>query len=82
MGQIIKIDFSTCYNKKENYENKLIRIRDEIEINLKNVSLLEKDELAIALASSRYGIMKLIQLTGEKTTKKFIEECIKTALQN
>ena len=74
MGQIIKIDFSTCYNKKENYENKLIRIRDEIEINLKNVSLLEKDELAIALASSRYGIMKLIQLTGEKTTKNCIAE--------
>ena len=81
MGQIIKLDFSS-YNKKENlYESKLIRIRDEIEDYLTNVSNAEKDELAIALAAGRYASMKLAQLTGKESTKKFFNECIKTTLR-
>ena len=81
MGQVIKLDFSLS-NKKENllYEKKLIRIRDEIEDYLENMSNFEKDELAIALAAGRYASMKLTQLTGEKNTKNFINECIKTTL--
>ena len=81
MGQVIRLDFSTS-SKKENllYEKKLIRIRDEIEDYLRNVSKFEKDELAIALAAGRYASMKLAQLTGEKSTKKFINECIKTTV--
>ena len=80
MGQIIKLDFSS-YNKKEDlYEKKLIRIRDEIEDYLRNVSNVEKDELAVALSAGRYASMKLAQLTGEKNTKKFINECINTTL--
>ena len=81
MGQVIRLDFSSTI-KKENilYEKKLIRIRDEIEDYLKNVSKVEEDELAIALAAGRYASMKLAQLTGEKDTKKFINECIKTTL--
>ena len=81
MGQVIKLDFSST-SKKENilYEKKLIRIRDEIEDYLKNVSKVEEDELAIALAAGRYASMKLTQLTGEKNTKNFINECIKTTL--
>ena len=63
MGQVIKLDLSSS-NKKEDllYEKKLIRIRDEIEENLKNTALIEKDELAIALAAGRYASMKLTQL--------------------
>ena len=81
MGQIIKLDFSS-YNKKEGlYEKKLIRIRDEIEDYLRNVSNIEKDELAVALAAGRYASMKLAQLTGKESTKKFFNECIKTTLQ-
>ena len=81
MGQVIRLDFSST-SKKENilYEKKLIRIRDEIEDYLKNVSKVEEDELAIALAAGRYASMKLVQLAGEKDTKKFINECIKTTL--
>ena len=83
MGQVIRLDFSST-SKKENilYEEKLIRIRDEIEDYLKNVSKVEEDELAIALAAGRYASMKLAQLTGEKDTKKFINECIKTTLNH
>ena len=83
MGQVIRLDFSTT-SKKENilYEKKLIRIRDEIEDYLKNVSEIEEDELAIALAAGRYASMKLAQLTGEKDTKKFFNECIKTTLNH
>ena len=83
MGQVIRLDFSLS-NDEENllYEKKLIRIRDEIEVYLKNVSTAERDELAIALAAGRYSCMKLAQLTGEESTKKFVNECIKTALKH
>ena len=82
MGQVIKLDFSSS-NEQENllYEKKLIRIRDEIEDHLRNESITEKDELAIALAAGRYASMKLVQLTGEESTKKFLSECIKTTLR-
>ena len=82
MGQVIKLGFSSS-NEQENllYEKKLIRIRDEIEDHLRNESITEKDELAIALAAGRYASMKLAQLTGEESTKKFFNECIKTTLK-
>ena len=81
MGQIIKLDFSSYNTNQEDfYEKKLIRIRDEIEDHLNQVSKIEEDELAIALAAGRYASMKLTQLTGEESTKKFIIECIKTTL--
>jgi len=82
MGQVIKYDFSSCNEVDDLYEKKLIRIRDEIEDYLKNVSMAEGDELAVALAAGRYGAMKLVQLTGEQSTKKFTDECIKTTLKN
>ena len=83
MGQVIKLDFSSS-NEQENllYEKKLIRIRDEIEDHLRNESITEKDELAIALAAGRYASMKLAQLTGEESTKEFFNECIKTTLKH
>ena len=83
MGQVIRLDFSST-SKKENilYEKKLIRIRDEIEDYLKNVSKVEEDELAIALAAGRYASMKLAQLTGKESTIKFINECIQTTLKD
>ena len=83
MGEVIRLKFSAS-NKDENlfYEKKLIRIRDDIEDYLVNVSNAEKDELAIALAAGRYASMKLTQLTGEQSTKKFINECIKTTLKH
>ncbi len=83
MGQIISVDFSLPNNNQKcTYEKKLIRIRDEIEDYLNNTALSEKDDLAIALAAGRYASMKLAQLTGEKSTKKFINECIKTSLKH
>ena len=83
MGQLIRLDFSSS-NKEKNslYEKKLIRIRDEIEYYLKNTASSEKDDLAVALAAGRYASMKLAQLTGEESTKKFIDECIKTTLKH
>ena len=83
MGQIIKIDFSSFNYKEEGlYEKKLVRIRDEIEDYLSYASSIEKDDLAVALAAGRYASMKLAQLTGEESTKKFINECIKTTLKH
>ncbi len=82
MGKVIRLDFSSI-NESEDllYEKKLIRIRDDIEYYLKNASIIEKDELAIALAAGRYSAMKLAQLTGEISTKKFLNECINTTLK-
>ena len=83
MGQVIKLDFSSSNNEEDLfYEKKLVRIRDEIEHYLRNVSDAERDELAIALAAGRYASMKLAQLTGEESTKKFVNECIKTTLKH
>ena len=83
MGQIIKIDFSSSNYKEEGlYEKKLVRIRDEIEDYLRKTSSIEKDDLAVALAAGRYASMKLAQLTGEESTKEFINECIKTTLRH
>ena len=88
MGQVVKLNFPSI-NRNENkvykhkdYEEKLIRIRDEIENYLCQVSINESDELAVALAAGRYATMKLAQLTGEKDTKRFVEDCIKTTLNN
>ena len=83
MGQIIKIDFfSLCRKEEDLYKKKLIRIRDEIEDYLNQVSLMEKDELAVALATGRYTSMRLAELIGEESTKKFINDCIKTTLKH
>ena len=82
MGQIIKLDFSSYNTNQEDlYEQKLIRIRDEIEDYLNQTSTIEVDDLAIALAAGRYASMKLTKLTGEESTKKFFNECIKTTLK-
>ena len=82
MGQVIKLNFSSYnINQKDFYEKKLIRIRDEIEDYLNKATKIEEDDLAIALAAGRYASMKLAKLTGEKSTKKFFDECIKTTLK-
>ena len=83
MGQIVKLNFSNVNgNRGIIYEQKLIRIRDDIENYLCQASLNEKDELAVALAAGRYAAMKLAQLTGEVDTKEFFQDCIKTTLSN
>ena len=88
MGNVVKLDFSNIKKNKnivfehKIYEQKLIRIRDEIENYLCHISIKESDELAVALAAGRYATMKLAQLTGETDTKTFINECIKTTLNN
>ena len=88
MGQIVKLNFSNI-NDNSNvvyehkvYEQKLLRIRDDIEDYLYQASLNEKDELAVALAAGRFAAMKLAQLTGEVDTKEFFQDCIKTTLSN
>ena len=88
MGQVVRLNFSsnnknqiTVYEHKV-YEKKLIRIRDEIEDHLFQVSINESDELAVALAAGRYAIMKLTQLTGDADTINFVNDCIKTTLKN
>ena len=82
MGQIVKLDFSSYNTNQEDlYEQKLIRIRDEIEDYLNKVSTIEGDDLAIALAAGRYASMKLAKLTGKESTKRFFNECIKTTLK-
>ena len=88
MGQVVKLNFSNINDnvninhQHKFYEEKLIRIRDDIEEYLCKVSVNEGDELAVALAAGRYSSMKLAQLTGEVDTKKFFHDCIKTTLNN
>ena len=82
MAQIIKVNFDRNKNQQDNfYKQKLIRIRDEIEEYLLASGLYENDELAVALASGRFAIMKLTQITGENETRDFVNDCINTTLQ-
>ena len=82
MGKVIKVDFNNNKNQQENfYKQKLIRIRDETEEYLVSSGLYEDDELAVALASGRYAIMKLTQITGENETIDFVNDCINTTLK-
>ena len=88
MGQIVKLNFlnvndnnNILYEHKV-YEQKLIRIRDDIEDYLYQASLNEKDELAVALAAGRFAAMKLAQLTGQVDTNEFFQNCIKTTLSS
>ena len=88
MGQVVKFNFPSISRnenivfKHKDYEEKLIRIRDEIEDYLCQVSINESDEIAVELAAGRYATMKLTQLSGEKDTKSFVDDCIKTTLHN
>ena len=58
---------------------KLCKIRDDIEKNLNNYSLIENNELAVSLASGRYSAMKLTKLIGKEETIQFFKDCIETA---
>lgn len=83
MGQIINVNFKSSFNEEySEYKEKLIRIRDDIEIYLDNQTSIENDELAIALAAGRYATMKLVELTGQDETINFVNDCIKTSLKN
>ena len=83
MGQIINVNFKSSINEEyTEYKEKLIRIRDDIEIYLDNQTSIENDDLAIALAAGRYATMKLVELTGENETMNFINDCIRTSLKN
>ena len=83
MGQIINVNFKSSIEEEySEYREKLIRIRDDIEIYLDNQTSIENDELAIALAAGRYATMKLVELTGQNETINFVNDCIKTSLKN
>ena len=83
MGQIINVNFKSSLEEEySEYKEKLIRIRDDIEIYLDNQTSIENDELAIALAAGRYSTMKLVELTGQNETINFVNDCIKTSLRD
>ena len=83
MGQIINVNFKSSIEEEySEYREKLIRIRDNIEIYLDNQTSIENDELAIALAAGRYATMKLVELTGQNDTLNFVNDCIKTSLKD
>jgi len=83
MGQIINVNFKSSIEEEySEYREKLIRIRDDIEIYLDNQTSIENDELAIALAAGRYATMKLVELTSQNETINFVNDCIKTSLRD
>ena len=83
MGSVINFKNHTKKFKETeiNYESKLCRIRDTIEIELNNKSLKEDDQLAVSLSAGRYAAMKLTQLIGKEETLIFFNDCINTTLK-
>ena len=54
-------------------------IRDNIEELLNMVAGLRRDPESVALAASRFGIMRMYQLHGRANTMAFVDRCIETA---
>ena len=92
MNNVIKLSkYKNDLNNKNNDENhdltsdqikKLENLRDGIEKLLNTATAIHGEPLGVGLAAGRYAAMKLAQLTGEKNTKNFINECIKTTLNH
>ena len=83
INKVINVNFKSSIEEEySEYREKLIRIRDDIEIYLDNQTSIENDELAIALAAGRYATMKLVELTGQNETINFVNDCIKTSLRD
>tara|TARA_B100000029_G_C17072824_1_gene777504 strand:+ start:121 stop:381 length:261 start_codon:yes stop_codon:yes gene_type:complete len=61
-----------------NYKRKLSRIRDDVENELNEKAIFEKDELAVSLAAGRYAAMNLSLLLGKDEATKFLNDCIQT----
>ena len=79
--ELEKLKEENEFLKKELELYKNSKKNDPIEDYLNEASTIEEDDLAIALAAGRYASMKLAKLTGEESTKKFFNECIKTTLK-
>ena len=81
MANVINLDdhLKNRCNEQLITKNKLCRIRDEIEKELNNYSIIENNELAVSLASGRYSAMKLTKLIGKEDTIQFFKDCIETA---
>lgn len=54
-------------------------IRDNIEELLNMVVGLRRDPESVALAASRFGIMRMYQMHGRANTMAFVDRCIETA---
>jgi len=54
-------------------------IRDNIEELLNMVAGLRRDPESVALAASRFGIMRMFQMHGRAHTIAFVDRCIETA---
>ncbi|ADE39050.1 hypothetical protein [Candidatus Puniceispirillum marinum] len=54
-------------------------IRDNIEELLNMVAGLRRDPASVALAASRFGIMRMYQIHGRAHTMAFVDRCIETA---
>ena len=54
-------------------------IRDNIEELLNMVAGLRRDPESVALAASRFGIMRMYQMHGRANTMAFVDRCIETA---
>lgn len=54
-------------------------IRDNIEELLNMVAGLRRDPESVALAASRFGIMRMYQIHGRAHTMAFVDRCIETA---
>lgn len=55
------------------------RIRDSVEDLLNMVAGLRRDPESVALAATRFGVMRSFQLHGRQATMDFVSRCIDTA---
>ena len=89
MGEILYLEnYKSCAHTAVDAETKKIpqterqrieAIRDNIEELLNMVAGVRRDPESVALAASRFGIMRMYQIHGRAHTMAFVDRCIETA---
>ena len=89
MGEILYLEnYKSCAHAAVDAETKKMpqterqrieAIRDNIEELLNMVAGMRRDPESVALAASRFGIMRMYQIHGRAHTMAFVDRCIETA---
>ena len=89
MGEILYLEnYKSCAHDAVDAQTKKMpqterqrieAIRDNIEELLNMVAGLRRDPESVALAASRFGIMRMYQIHGRAHTMAFVDRCIETA---
>ncbi len=79
-AQIISDDNVSAYPTMTREDvHRLESIRDNVEELLNMVAGVHRDPEAVALAATRFGMMRMFQMKGRAASMSFANRCVETA---